>query len=54
MKHINAFVFAQSLLELNRHIRISKRIFYLNGSITMCSQRNITLYSVGQRSHFII
>jgi len=26
----------------------------LNGSITMCSQRNITLYSVRQHSHFIV
>jgi len=26
----------------------------LNGSITMCSQRNIMLYSVRQHNHFII
>jgi len=27
---------------------------FLNGSITMCFQRNIILYSVRQRNHFII
>ena len=26
----------------------------LNGSITMCSQRNIMLYSVRQYNHFIV
>jgi len=26
----------------------------LNGSITMCSERNIILYSVRQHNHFIV
>jgi hypothetical protein len=31
-----------------------KAVPNLNGSITMCSQRNILLYSVRQHNHFII
>ena len=31
-----------------------QRLQYLYGSITMCSQRNVILYSVRQHSHFIV
>jgi len=33
---------------------LSRSCYFLNGSITMCSQRNIILYSVRQHNHFII
>ena len=40
--------------DLGRNTICTFFIFFLNGSITMCSERNVMLYSVRQHSHFIV